>query len=240
MAGVLDTGPGYDAGLPSSLLCPLATNRPRGEGPCSWPQSKAVTGLDEGPGPWMISCAPGHLHTSVSALLRPLSRASQPGERTEMRVRWNGTQLLPVAQQCSRCPQTGPRRTLWTHPLQTGPEHTPEVSRSFLSTRSERRHSSPWAPATPRSSSLVGMGSSESHCSTSQLQAQKSSLRSREAPQMSQDPRVPLITPTVSSQGSRQRARVGWGRVGWLVFLVEAAPADRLAWTMPVSDSPGC
>lgn len=64
--------------------------------------------------------------------------------------------------------------------------------------RSERRQSRPWAPATPRSRSLLGMGSSESHCSTSQLKAKERPLRSAGAPQVSpgpQSPSSPLQTP---------------------------------------------
>lgn len=49
--------------------------------------------------------------------------------------------------------------------------------------RSDRRQSRPWAPATPRSSSLSGMGSSESQSSTSQLKTKERPLRSRGAPQ---------------------------------------------------------
>lgn len=52
----------------------------------------------------------------------------------------------------------------------------PAASRSFLSTRSVRRQSKPWAPTTPCSRSFLGMGSSEFHCSTSQLEA-KGSLK---------------------------------------------------------------
>lgn len=67
---------------------------------------------------------------------------------------------------------------------QPRPGHPPAASRSVLSTCSVRRHSRPWAPATPRSSSFLGMGSSESHCSTSQLRAKERTLRSRGAPRI--------------------------------------------------------
>lgn len=69
------------------------------------------------------------------------------------------------------CAPTGPRHP-WNAP-QTCPGHTPAASRSLLSTWSERRQRRPWAPATPRSNSLAGIGSSESHCSTSQLKTKE-------------------------------------------------------------------
>lgn len=61
--------------------------------------------------------------------------------------------------------------------------HTPAASRRPLSTRSERRQSRPWAPTTRRSSSLLGMGSSESHCSTSQLKGKKTNHSGDAGPQ---------------------------------------------------------
>ena len=83
--------------------------------------------------------------------------------------------------------------------------HTPAASRSLLSTRSVRRQSRPWAPATPRSSSLSGIGSSESQCSTWQLKTKERPLRSRGAPRGPQAPkglpglRLPFKEPSAHS-----------------------------------------
>ena len=83
--------------------------------------------------------------------------------------------------------------------------HTPAASRSLLSTRSVRRQSRPWAPATPRSSSLSGIGSSESQCSTWQLKTKERPLRSRGAPRGPQAPkglpglRLPFKVPSARS-----------------------------------------
>lgn len=69
--------------------------------------------------------------------------------------------------------------------------HPPAASRSLLSTRSERRQSRPWAPVTPRSSSWLGMGSSESHSSTSQLKAKERPLSRRGEAQTTAGPPSP-------------------------------------------------
>lgn len=159
-----------------------------------------------GQGPGALQCCPPHPAASTNGLF-PLgspSRDSHAGERSNACARWNRTRLLlwPTTASALRTQRghctpawgTGSSRlmhpTPW-NPPQTCPVHTPAVSRSLLSTRSVRRQSRPCAPATPRSSSLLGMGSSESHSSTSQLEAKERALRSRGALQMLQAPQVP-------------------------------------------------
>lgn len=88
----------------------------------------------------------------------------------------------------------GPRAS---GPSQPCPGHTPAASSSFLSTCSVRRQSRPCAPAMPRSSSFLGMGSSESHCSTSQLRAKERPLRSRGTPQIRPGPQNPALPPPI-------------------------------------------
>lgn len=68
-----------------------------------------------------------------------------------------------------------------TSTLLSPAQHVPAASRSFLSTWSVRRQSKPWAPTTPCSRSFLGMGSSEFHCSTSQLKEREATQRTQGA-----------------------------------------------------------
>ena len=100
-------------------------------------------------------------------------------------------------------------------PPQACTAHTPAASKSFLSMRSERRQSRPWAPAILCSRSSLGMGSSESHCSTSQLKTKGRPLRSGQAPQV---PTGPQSSPATSTDPVRVENIVFcllWPQAAW-------------------------
>lgn len=146
------------------------------------------------------------LHTMVFVLLRPPSGDSQPAEGQSVcpvelwsRTTVNASELSEPAEDLLGNQQQQPKTP--GDPPQARTAHAPAASRSFLSMRSERRQSRPWAPAIPCSRSSLGMGSSESHCSTSQLKTKERPLRGGGAPQVPTGPQSPQTTPTAPVSG---------------------------------------